>query len=493
MADVILVYPVTGLDVRGVTVWLPLSVLTVASTLTDDYEVAIVDQRTDPDWRGAISKHLTRDTLCVGISSMTGTQIRYGLKAAEWTRQNAPDLPIVWGGNHPTLLPEQTARHTLVDIVVMGEGEVTFRRLVDAFKAGRDWKAVSNIAFKTGDEVAVQGAGYDFVDPGASPELPYDLIDVENYVSGNLLFGHKVRSLPFITSSGCPYGCTFCCQPVLSNRKWRRMDPDQVAARTLALKERYRLDAIEFHDEEFFVDRKRGAMIAERIGGAFDWYAQTRMDDLLDIDLARLERCGMRSLQLGLESGSNRVLAMVKKQETAEQYRAANAALARTGIQATYNFMMGFPTETEEELRATVSLVLELTASNPNAYVAGFYVFVPYPGSALYDLALANGFRPPESLEGWNRFNRHNISAPWIEDKSHMEFLMVTSKLIDGRRLRSGLGAPRLANEFLDLLSRRYRSRWEAHALAMTWDAKLLSLFTRRFLSGESFLSSSKP
>lgn len=493
MANVILVYPVTGLDVRGVTVWLPLSVLTVASTLTGDYEVVIVDQRTDPDWRESISRHLTRDTLCVGISSMTGTQIRYGLKAAEWTRRIAPDLPIVWGGNHPTLLPEQTARHPLVDIVVMGEGEATFRSLVNAFKAGRDWKTTANIAFKKGEGVAVQGSGYDFVDPGAMPELPYELIDVENYVSGNLLFGHKVRSLPFITSSGCPYACTFCCQPVLSNRRWRRMDPDMVVERTFALKERYDLDAIEFHDEEFFVDRLRGARIAERIGGAFDWYAQTRMDDLLEVDLAKLERCGMRSLQLGLESGSNRVLDLVKKQETVEQYRAANTALARTGIQATYNFMMGFPTETEEELKATVRLVLELTASNPNAYVAGFYVFVPYPGSALYDLALANGFRPPESLSGWSQFNRHNIAAPWIEDKTHMEFLMVTSKLIDGRRLRGGLGVPWPAKEVLGLLSRRYRSRWEAHALAMTWDAKLLSMFTRRFLSGESFLSSTRP
>jgi len=493
VADVILVYPVTGLDVRGVTVWLPLSVLTVASTLTDDYEVAIVDQRTDPHWRESIRKHLTGDTLCVGISSMTGTQIHYGLRAAAWTRQIAPEVPIVWGGNHPTLLPEQTARHPLVDIVVMGEGEATFRRLVDAFRARRYWRAISNIAFKTQDSVTVQGAVYDFVDPTTAPEIPYDLVDVENYVSGNLFFGRKVRSMPFITSSGCPYACTFCCQPVLSNRRWRRMDPDMVAERTIALKDRYGLDAIEFHDEEFFVDRKRGARIAERIGGAFDWYAQTRMDDLLHLDLPMLERNGMRSLQLGLESGSNRILELVKKQETVEQYRAANAALASTGIQATYNFMMGFPTETEEELKSTVNLILDLTASNPNAHVAGFYVFVPYPGSALYDLALENGFQPPESLEGWSRFNRHNISAPWIQDKSHMEFLMVTSKLIDGRRLLTGLGAPRLATGVLRFFSHRYRSRWEAHALTMTWDAKLLSLLTQRLLSGGGFFPASMP
>ncbi|MFI5351128.1 MAG: B12-binding domain-containing radical SAM protein [Elusimicrobiota bacterium] len=476
MAQIVLVYPITGLDVRGLSVWLPLSVLAVASGVVDAYDVVVVDQRVDADWRGGLRRALGTDTLCVGISSMTGAQIRHGLEAARLVRDAAPDIPIVWGGNHPTLAAAQTAEHSLVDIVVIGEGEKTFRALADALKSGTDWRRVPNIAYKSEAGAVVSGDAYDFVDPEGMAELPYHLVDVEKYLSGPALFGRPVRSLPFITSFGCPYACTFCCQPVLSNRRWRRMSPELAARRASALAERYGLDAVEFHDEEFFVDRRRGARIAERIGGAFSWYVQTRMDDLLAMDLAVLEKNGLCAVQPGLESGSDRILKLVRKQETVGQYRAANAALARTGIRTTYNFMMGFPTETAEDLNSTVDLALELLDSNPNARVSGFYVFVPYPGSELYDLAVKEGFVAPKGLEDWSLYSRQHIAAPWLLDRRALEFLMLTSKLIDGKRFNGALPRFLFPGTILPLFARRYRGQWEKHDFSPSWDTKLLAL-----------------
>ena len=141
----------------------------------------------------------------------------------------------------------------------------------------------------------------------------------------------------------------------------------------MRLKEEYNLDAIEFHDEEFFVDRRRGALIAEMIAGDYQWYVQTRMDDLLALDLDALERGGLRVVQPGLETGSARILEMIQKGETIEQFRLANSKLASTSIRCTYNFMMGYPTETERDLEDTVDFALELIEANPNASVAGFY------------------------------------------------------------------------------------------------------------------------
>ena len=479
MAQVVLVYPITGLDVRGLSVWLPLSVLAVASGVADAYDVVVVDQRVDPDWRRSLKKALGPETLCVGISSMTGSQILHGLEAARQVRDAAPDLPIVWGGNHPTLAAAQTAEHSLVDIVVIGEGEKTFRLLVDALKAGKDWRAIPNIAYKSEGRAVVQGDAYDFVDPERMEEMPYHLVDVEKYVAGRALFGRPVRSLPFITSFGCPYACTYCCQPVLSNRRWRRMSPELAARRASALAERYGLDAIEFHDEEFFVDRRRGTKIAESIGGAFSWYVQTRMDDLLALDLPALEKNGLCAVQPGLESGSDRILKLVRKQETVAQYRAANSALARTGIQATYNFMMGFPTETPEDLNSTVDLALELLDANPNARVAGFYVFVPYPGSELYDLAIKEGFVAPAGFEDWSRYNRQHIAAPWLLDRRALKFLMLTSKFIDGKRLSRALPNFLFPKMILPRVARRYRNLWEKHDFRPPWDVELLSLASR--------------
>ncbi len=482
MAQVVLVYPVTGLDMPGVSLWLPLSVLHVASTLAADYDVAIVDQRVEKDWPAALRKALTRDTLCVGISAMTGTQIRFGLQAARQVRATAPELPIVWGGNHATLLPEQTAAHPLVDAVVMGQGEETFRRLVDALAAGRDWRECGNICFKSDGKVVVQGSAYEFFDLAKLPPLPYHLVDVERYAAGRMMFGRPMRSLPFITSFGCPYECTFCCQPVLSKRRWLKMPPELVAERTLELARRFRLDAVEFHDEEFFVDRRRGERVAELLGGRLRWYAQTRMDDLLELNLPRLQERGLAAVQPGLESGSDRILALVKKEETLADYRAANAALARTGILTTYNFMLGFPTETPAEVAQTVDLALELLEANPNARVSGFYAFVPYPGSELYELAAREGFRPPDDLEGWSEFSRHRVLAPWIGEKEPLEYLMLTSKIIDGRRWRSTLGSDWLDRALLRPFGRRHRRRWGAHDFTMSWDARLFSLAARQFM-----------
>lgn len=479
-----MVYPATGLDIKGVSVWLPLAILQVASTIVSDYEVIVVDQRTDGDWKVSLRNAINDETLCVAVSSMTGTQIKGGLAAARIARDLNPDLPIVWGGNHPTLVPESTVRHPLVDIVVMGEGENTFRWIVDALAKRQSWKNIPDIAYKDGDRVVKNGTGTDpkrFVKQDEQPPLPYHLLDVEQYISGPMIFGREVRSLPYISSQGCPYSCTFCCQPVMSARRWRRQSPELLMERTMALKEKFRLDAIEFHDEEFFVDRKRGAKVAEMIGGRFEWYVQTRMDDVLAMDCDALYKNGLRVVQPGLETGSARILAMIKKEETLEEFHAANRKLAASGIRSTYNFMMGYPSETIEDLTATVDLALKLLDDNPNASVSGFYVYVPYPGAELFKLAVQDGFEEPTTLEGWSVFNRQHLASPWIQSRRDiLETLLFTSKFIDGTRLkRTFQGNPLIASG-ISFFSWVYRNRWRQHRFAKTLDIDLLSFAAKK-------------
>ncbi|MFO0981536.1 MAG: radical SAM protein [Planctomycetota bacterium] len=491
MAQVVLVYPITGLDLKGVSVWLPLSVLNVAATLADDYDVAIIDQRVDPDWRGALRAALNPDTLVVGISCMTGTQIRHGLEAARVVRDADPSIPIVWGGNHPTLLPQQTAEHPLVDCVVIGEGEHTFRAFVEAREADRGngaWKRIGQIAFREHGTIVQHGAtGKEpFLDPDLLPPLPYHLVDVEQYVVNSFLFGKRVRSLPFISSTGCPFPCTFCCEPVLSSQRWRKMSAEVAFARVMSLVEKHRLDAVEFHDEEFFVDRRRGARIADMIGGRFQWYVQTRMDDLVALDemvgLRTLESNGLRAVQPGLETGSPRILKMIRKQETVADYRDANRRLARTAISGTYNFMMGFPTETVDDLMASVDLALEMMDANPNAHISGFFMYTPTPGAKLYELALQDGFRPPDRLEGWTAFNRQHLESPWIgERRDLLETLLFTSKLVDGERIQAAFRNRPLVRRVLKRLGERYRRMWRRHAFRRSLDVRLLGKLARSY------------
>lgn len=484
MATIVLIYPATGLDIRKVSVWLPLSVLQIAATLVEDYDVVIVDQRVDDTWKATLRRVVTDETLCVGISSMTGTQIRGALAVAAEVREIHPTVPLVWGGNHPTLAPDSTARHPLVDIVVMGEGEVVFRKLVEALEKGTDWRALPDIAFEKDGEVVKNGTGTDpqrFVDPATWPPLPYHLLDIEEYISGPMIFGRKLRSLPYIGSRGCPHECAFCCQPIFSKRRWRQQPPEMVYQRTSALMEKYRLDAIEFHDEEFFVDRRRGALLAGLIGGRFDWYVQTRMDDLLALDLEMLYRSGLRVVQPGLETGSPRILDMIRKGETVEMFHEANRRLAGSGIHATYNFMMGFPGETIADVTDTVDLALTLLDENPNACVAGFYVYVPYPGAELYALAVRDGFNEPQTLEDWSVFNRQHLGSPWIQQHRDLfEMLLYSSKFIGGSRLRSTFQGRPFHTLAITALSAFYRRRWRKHDFRKTPEIDLLAFAARK-------------
>ena len=110
MSEVILIYPNTGWSVTGLSVELPLSVLSVASTLVQDYDVKIIDQRTDSDWKDTLKDAMRSDTICVGISSMTGPQVRAGLEVSRFIKETAgKDVPVVWGGVQPTLIPSKTS------------------------------------------------------------------------------------------------------------------------------------------------------------------------------------------------------------------------------------------------------------------------------------------------------------------------------------------------------------------------------------------------
>jgi len=486
LANIILVYPITGLDVEGVSVWLPLSILHVASTLVNDYSVCIVDQRVDHNWKKTITHNLTDDTICIGISSMTGTQIRHGLEAACFVRKINPEIPIVWGGIHPTLSPEITVANDFVDIVVMGEGEITFRKLVDRLWKKKSIKDLENICFIEDGKTVKNGTGTEpsnFIDRNSLPDLPYDLIEVEKYVCNKTFSGMKIRSLPYISSFGCAYNCAFCCQPILSNRKWRAQKPKLVAERIFSLKEKFSLDAIEFYDEEFFTNRKRGLEIASLIDNNFLWYVQTRMDDLLHLDLHYLSKKGLRAVQPGIETGSSRILKLINKAETLDDFIQANRLLAKTEIKAIYNFMIGFPTESIEDIKASTSLALTLLKENGNAYIAGFYVYVPYPGAKLFSLAVNDGFVPPATLDEWAKYSRHHLESPWVKKNKKMyQMLMFTSKFIDMKRIKNSFDRFPY-NLVVERLSNRYLSKWKKKDFRNTYDVKIPFLLTRRFFS----------
>lgn len=146
MKRAVLLYPeiIKGWQARP-RVGIPLSLLSlVAPARNAGYDVRLIDQRTEPQWEAQLLDELKKGPLCVGISSMTGPQLRYALAASRLVKAHSP-APVVWGGPHPSLMPDQTLRHELVDVVVEGEGEETLPELLQALEGKRPMDTVRGI------------------------------------------------------------------------------------------------------------------------------------------------------------------------------------------------------------------------------------------------------------------------------------------------------------------------------------------------------------
>ena len=234
-ADVILIQPKTGfLDYASKR--LPLGIMSIAGTLREHgYKPKIIDQRVDSHgWKKELKYYVSQKPLFVGISSMTGTQIHHALKAAKVIRSVDPNIPIVWGGVHPSLQTLQTAEHPLVDVAVVGEGEIPCLELANAYKNGKDISNVKSICYKTQDGTIKLTEGSPPNNLTELPPLPYDLVDFDKYASIDFS-GNFERSVSFETSRGCPWRCGFCYINSFYESKWNVFEPEVVVERITEL------------------------------------------------------------------------------------------------------------------------------------------------------------------------------------------------------------------------------------------------------------------
>jgi len=484
MTEVILCYPKTGFDLKNMTISLPLSLLSVASTLIDDFNVKIIDQRIEKNWRNKIRKELKKRPLCVGISTMTGSQISYALEIARFIKDYDNDLKIVWGGIHPTLLPLQTIQNKFVDVVVVRDGEITFKQIASAISKNKDFKQVGGIVYKEKKQIIRTNLANP-TDLNSLPELPYHLLDIKNYIHDKTMVGEgSRRSLSLESSRGCLHQCTFCCVPKINRHNWRFLSAEKTVKRVDVLVSQFGLDSIIFHDENFFGDKRRAIKIARYIDNRYKWSVQARMDDVNLIDLKEFANCGLDLMQIGIESGCDRILNLIKKGICFKEIIKANKKLSNVDIEARYNFVIGFPTETKQEINLSLDLALKLLKENPNARIAGFYAYVPYPGTELFKLSVKNGFIPPKSLEEWAVFTRQHENTPWIEDyKDTLRNIILMSRFIDKKRLNSMFGFS-LGKIITNLYGTYCKKRWENHDFNNKFDLILLRLLSKFMLKG---------
>ncbi len=412
MDKVLLVFPKTGLDKYA---QLPLGLLSIASTLVDDYEVEIIDQRIDEKWAEKVELK-SRDSICVGVTSMTGVQIANAIEISKIAKKHTK---LIWGGVHPTLLPHQTLQNKYIDIIVLGEGEVTFPLLLKALKDPKRFEHIRGIGYKDSKGIHVNELR-DFLDMNTVPNLPYHLLEIEKYLTKRE--GFK-RCLSLETSRGCPHDCSFCSNPIIHKRLWSCLNVENLIQKTKYLQNRFKLDGIVYQEDNFFVNILRVKKFCEAIQKDINigWKANCRISYLLNKDsafLKMLEKGGCKVLQFGVESGTNRILKLVNKGITIEDILKVNSKLAKGDLICRYNFIVGIPTETQEEIQSTLDFIEKLQSENANLDTPFLNLYTPWPGTKLFDLSIEKGFKSPNTLDGWSKFNWNTWNLPWLDKKT---------------------------------------------------------------------------
>ena len=203
---------------------LPLSLMTISRLLVrDGYDVRIIARHLFKDVEKEVLEQ-AKDSVCVGISAMTGFQIHDGLAISRLVRQHYPNLPIVWGGWHPSLLATETISDPNVDIVVRGYGDRTFPEIVHALENGGDLSAIPGVTCRKDGRI-LEKPPRALEDLNDLPPVPYHLVDLEKSIWKTEM---GQRTISYISSYGCPHRCGFCVEPVVNNRGWQGFNAERV-------------------------------------------------------------------------------------------------------------------------------------------------------------------------------------------------------------------------------------------------------------------------
>lgn len=478
---------------------IPLSLIYAAThSVQAGINVELLDLRliSEKSWKAAV-KEKVQDAFLVGVSVMTGSPIYNALEVSRFVK-TISNAQVVWGGPHCTVAPDITIKEECIDFVVRWSGSETLCELAERLLNGdSSFEGIPNLSYK--------GKGKTYHNPlrhGIEMlplnAIPYDLADC--FEPSYSRFGQSKRVIPIFTSMGCPHRCTFCMSPVQYGhvlKKWIGYPPADVVKHIKSLTARYGADYISIYDDDAFVDLPRMRSILKAIIelklNITIGFRGTRIDEIDRMDDAFLELMqdvGVTHLQVGLESGSQRILDFLKKDINIDQVARVNKKLSRyPKLKPIYNLFCGVPGETIDDLKKTKSLMLKLIKDNPHCMVGFPANYKPIPGSELFDISVENGLKPPKNLSDWGEYDssRPDIYFPWYTKpyNKYIKLLQLTSYFIDDKILKE-LNSTSLMNKLILLISRMYKPvaklRLENDVSGFFFEYSLFKIMKKRFV-----------
>ncbi|NLG33719.1 MAG: B12-binding domain-containing radical SAM protein [Lentisphaerae bacterium] len=374
----------------------PVGLLTLAGCIRDLAQVVVFDP--DPD-DPALEKILAFRPDLIGIGFMTQTRFR-AVEIHRILKEKLPEAKVVLGGVGPTVEPEKTWALFQPDALVVGEGE---KALMEIVKTG-SFEGVAGVYLE--GQPFRPGEVFQNLDDLPLPAIDC-MPDFHRYLCppGGIRGKWFASGTPMImTSRGCPYRCTFCSSHLMFSRRVRRRSVGHVMAEIRQLHDTFGIDAVYFFDDTFNVQREWLEAFCEAVCNepyTLTWGCQIRVN-LFDAKMGKMMRkAGCVQVDIGVESGSPKVLKAIHKDETVEQIERAFAACHEAGIAPMGTFLVGCPEETREDVELTKALIRRIKPS-----FAEFFYLIPYPGSDLYREAVENRWIVDDSYEGRGMVDR---------------------------------------------------------------------------------------
>ena len=341
--------------------------------------VEILDEQIEDDVLKKIAEYTDKASkpYIFGFSVLTAA-LKSAIDLSKKLKEIYPDSVVIFGGIHPTAMPEEIMAYKHIDFVLRGEAEKSLLELYRAIKAKTDYSKIPGLSYRKDNKVLHNPFNFIVEDFDSYPSFPY-----------HRFAGNKRYDLGFVVSSrGCPYRCIFCSNRITTGRRYRYRSASLIAKELEILNEKYGQKFVMFVDDNLLVNKERIFSLIEEIKKRnlhkkMTFSFQARGDNTDEKILGDLYEAGFRSVFFGMETSSEEIMKVIKKDETVAQCVAAAKLAKKIGYHVSATFIYGFPGETREDRMNCVKISRDLKLD-----MVRYNNATPYPGTELYSIAV---------------------------------------------------------------------------------------------------------